>query len=136
MTASAFVFAPDFSSVLLVHHHRLRRWLQPGGHVEVEDASLPAAAAREVWEETGIPVKPEPPPAVAGISVHKIPASGKEPEHWHHDVLFSMVAASRDFKTSGEAPQVAWCPLNKLADYGLDSDLIEMITRSAAARQP
>jgi 8-oxo-dGTP pyrophosphatase MutT (NUDIX family) len=134
MTASAIVFSPDRNEVLLVHHHRLHRWLQPGGHIETKDTGLRAAVLREVREETGVAVATEPPPMLAGISVHKIPAAAKEPEHWHHDLLFAMVAASTNHQTSSEAPEVVWCPIDKLSEYKLGGDLIAMIRRSAEAR--
>ncbi len=134
MTASAIVFSPDRSSILLVHHHRLHRWLQPGGHIEAEDVNLHAAAAREVHEETGVVVVQNPPPVLAGISVHRIPATTKETEHWHHDLLFSMIATSTNHQTSSEAPQVEWCPLDRLSEYDLGADLIAMIRRSAGIR--
>ena len=47
-TASAFVLAPDRRAILEVHHAKLGRWLQPGGHVESADDSLVSAAHREV----------------------------------------------------------------------------------------
>lgn len=47
LTCTALVLHPRESSVLPMHHHRLKRWLLPGGHVEESDASLPEAAARE-----------------------------------------------------------------------------------------
>ncbi len=53
-TASGFVGSPDGTSLLLIHHGRLHRWLQPGGHMEAGDATVEAAARREVAEETGI----------------------------------------------------------------------------------
>lgn len=34
------------------------RWVLPGGHVEERDVSLTSAAARELWEETGIVTDP------------------------------------------------------------------------------
>ncbi|MBU0979119.1 MAG: NUDIX domain-containing protein [Patescibacteria group bacterium] len=41
--------------VLLIKHHRLQRWLCPGGHIETNE--LPhIAAQREFWEETGVEV--------------------------------------------------------------------------------
>src|SRR5271165_1435044 len=55
ITCTALVLHPDRSpdrpKVLFMHHHRLHRWLLPGGHVEESDASLAAAAAREAAEE-------------------------------------------------------------------------------------
>ena len=54
-TVSALVLPPDGSSLLMIFHTKLGRWLQPGGHVEPSDADLQAAARREVVEETGLP---------------------------------------------------------------------------------
>ena len=53
-TVSAFVLAPDRSSLLMIFHAKLERWLQPGGHVEPSDTCLHTAARREVVEETGL----------------------------------------------------------------------------------
>jgi ADP-ribose pyrophosphatase YjhB (NUDIX family) len=40
---------------LLLHHHKLQKWLPPGGHIEPDE--LPdVAALREVEEETGLKV--------------------------------------------------------------------------------
>jgi 8-oxo-dGTP pyrophosphatase MutT (NUDIX family) len=53
-TGSAVV--TDGRRVALVHHRKLGRWLQPGGHVEANDGDdLLATALREAAEETGCP---------------------------------------------------------------------------------
>src|SRR5882724_11068654 len=54
ITCTALVAHPSRPLVLMMHHHRLQRWLLPGGHVEAGDASLSAAAARESEEETRV----------------------------------------------------------------------------------
>jgi 8-oxo-dGTP pyrophosphatase MutT (NUDIX family) len=47
------VFVVNDGKVLLHYHHKLARWLPPGGHIEPDE--LPdEAAAREVFEETGV----------------------------------------------------------------------------------
>ncbi len=53
VTASAAVLSPDGLLTCLVLHRRLGLWVQPGGHLEADDMTLPLAAAREVEEETG-----------------------------------------------------------------------------------
>jgi 8-oxo-dGTP pyrophosphatase MutT (NUDIX family) len=54
VTASAFVTNPEKTDLLLILHSKLRRWLQPGGHVECEDTDVIASARREVLEEVGL----------------------------------------------------------------------------------
>lgn len=100
VTASALVFTPDFAHALLIHHKTTGLWLQPGGHVDPEDASLWGAAAREVAEETGLTkITPHPWHAENGgipfdIDTHAIPARPAKGEaaHWHHDALFLAIA--------------------------------------------
>lgn len=55
VTASGLVVFKD--RILLIFHNRIKRWFQPGGHLEYSDLSLFAAGKREVEEETGLKVK-------------------------------------------------------------------------------
>jgi len=93
-TASAVVVAPAGDVVALVHHGKLDRWLQPGGHVEDEDdGDLVRAALREAREETGCAVSLHPgAPRPLDVDAHLIPARGQDPAHLHLDVRFLVVA--------------------------------------------
>ena len=53
VTGSAWVLSHDGQRCLLVHHAKLDRWLQPGGHADGEVA-IAEVALREVREETGL----------------------------------------------------------------------------------
>ena len=90
LTASALVIAQDSRQVLLMHHHKLQRWLQLGGHCD-GDANLPAVALKEASEESGLEglrVLPR----VVDIDIHPIPARGEVPEHLHYDSRFLVFA--------------------------------------------
>ncbi len=108
VTCTALVFHPDQPKVLLMHHHRLKRWLLPGGHVEKSDVTLADAAAREAEEETRVRIDPRSKPRLAGVDVHGIPAKKAEPFHLHHDLIWSFRAQSAEITITSEAPAVLW----------------------------
>ncbi|HKD43085.1 MAG TPA: NUDIX hydrolase [Myxococcaceae bacterium] len=93
-TASAVVVDSTGERVCLVHHAKLGRWLQPGGHVEQTDgSSLAATALREAREETGCELRLHPNAARPfDLDVHPIPGRGQEPAHLHLDLRFLAVA--------------------------------------------
>lgn len=53
--ASVFIINPEDLKILLVHHKKFHKWVQPGGHIESGETPE-EAAVREVYEETGIKI--------------------------------------------------------------------------------
>ncbi len=90
LTGSALVVDAAGRRTLLLHHAKLDRWLQPGGHAD-GDGNLAAVALREATEETGIVGLKVVTPAI-DIDVHTIPERGDEPAHLHLDVRFLVLA--------------------------------------------
>ena len=88
LTGSAWMITPDAQWVLLLHHRKLNRWLQPGGHVDSTDASMAETAQREAREECGIPDLNWISEDIFDVDVHEIPAKGTEPAHFHFDLRF------------------------------------------------
>ena len=87
ITASAFVVDATLRRAAVVLHPIARRWLQPGGHLELGDADLAAAAAREAREETGLPVTIDPRPLRLDVhDVHCRLATGGIGPSVHYDV--------------------------------------------------
>jgi 8-oxo-dGTP pyrophosphatase MutT (NUDIX family) len=92
-TASAVVVDPSGGRTCLVNHVKLGRRLQPGGHIEADDESLPKAALREAQEETGLDVRLHPyAPRPLDLDIHEIPALGDEPPHLHLDLRYLVLA--------------------------------------------
>ncbi|MBI2072343.1 MAG: NUDIX domain-containing protein, partial [Gemmatimonadetes bacterium] len=110
------------------------RWLQPGGHVEPEDPDLPAAARREVLEETGVALDPRVSPALIGVDVHQIPARTDEPPHFHHDIVFRFVADDDDRIAPEWGRDVQWYAADRLDDCDADEPLRRSVERALAAR--
>ena len=135
LTASAFVLSPSGAEVLLVHHAKLQRWLQPGGHVEPGDLSLVAAARREVREETGAVELDG--AALLDVDVHRIPARRDEPAHDHHDLRFLFRARSREVEAGDGVTAARWVPLDEVdePDESLQRAL-RKLRRGGAAPSP
>ncbi len=92
LTGSALVVDPSRGATLLIHHAKLDRWLQPGGHVDGH-GDLAASALREAFEEVGIAGLEVCEPAI-DLDIHAIPERGDEPAHLHLDVRFLVIAPS------------------------------------------
>ena len=115
LTGSGFVLDAAREHVLLLHHRRLDRWLQPGGHGEGEtDPRL--IALREVEEETGLStaeLQPFPDARLLDVDVHSIPARPGEPEHLHLDLRYGFLArAGAQPRLSEESKALRWVPLH------------------------
>lgn len=97
-TGSAVVVTPDGDRVCLVHHAKLHRWLQPGGHADDADGGdIERTALREAREETGCEVAVHPrAPRPLDVDVHQIPERKSEALHRHLDVRFVVVAENPD----------------------------------------
>lgn len=90
LTGSAVVVDRSRRAVLLIHHVKLGRWLQPGGHADGE-GDLAQVALREAIEETGIADLSVVMPAIS-LDIHSIPKHKKDPPHLHLDLRFLVIA--------------------------------------------
>ena len=127
VTASAIVARPSRDGFLLVFHRKLDRWLQSGGHVEPDDASVFAAAIREAREETGVDGFDAPlGDAILDLDVHPIPAFGSEPAHVHYDVRFLLTSEDDGALAAG----AAWFTLADVGAADRDGSLSRAVQKA------
>lgn len=125
VTASAWVLNREKTHVLFLHHKKLNRWLQPGGHLDDSDFSPAKGALREAIEETGIKkltlVSHDNPP-IFDLDVHHIPARGTcealEPAHFHYDIRYLVDLApdvsSEAISISDESHGFRWVAIEEV----------------------
>ena len=128
-TASAFVLCPERRRVLLVHHQKLARWLQPGGHVEAGDVDLASAARREVNEETGVTAGARLAPGIFDVDVHVIPQNTKEGAHQHFDVRYAFLALGDHLAASPEVLGARWVELGEVARLTDEHSVLRCVDR-------
>jgi 8-oxo-dGTP pyrophosphatase MutT (NUDIX family) len=139
-TGSAVVVDPAGERVALLHHAKLKRWLQPGGPAdEADGGSMEATALREAREETGCQVRLHPQaPRPLDVDIHRIPARRDEPEHLHLDVRYLIIAENpealaHDPAESFGAQWLGWAEALDRADEAPLRRLLEK-ARAAAGR--
>jgi 8-oxo-dGTP pyrophosphatase MutT (NUDIX family) len=139
VTGSAFVVNAARTHTLLLHHAKLNRWVQPGGHLDDADASPAAGALREAIEETGITNLALAATALFDIDVHYIPlrqkANESEPAHYHHDARYLIEAVTDSVVLSDESLGFRWVALTELAEGSAESGLVRM-ARKVLKLQP
>jgi 8-oxo-dGTP pyrophosphatase MutT (NUDIX family) len=126
ITGSSWIIDEHFEYVLLVHHAKLNKWLQPGGHADGDDQVL-RVALREADEETGLkkitPFKSD----IFDIDIHTIPTRKEMPEHLHYDIRFLLTGSREEtIVCSEESHEVKWVSLNALHLFNAERSVLRM----------
>ena len=108
-----------------MHHAKLNKWVQPGGHADGEENIL-NVALREAEEETGL-TKLNPKQNIFDVDIHLIPARKDFPEHFHYDIRFLVEANEEDeIIVSDESHDVKWISLSELEDFTKERSVLRM----------
>lgn len=140
LVGSALVVSADGARVLLLHHRKLDRWLQAGGHAEPHEGDGAAVALREAREETGIDglrIHPQA-PGLFDVDVHRIPARGADVAHDHLDLRYLVLApADADVARSlTETNDARWFTWSELEALDLDHGLRRLLAKARAIVNP
>ena len=128
-TASAFVLSPDTTKLLLIFHGKLHRWLQPGGHIDAEDADVLAAAQREVLEETGLSQLEIASEGLFDLDIHAIPARKDDPAHLHFDLRFLFRSPTEEIFAASDAHAARWMPLSLVHTLDTDHSVLRAVEK-------
>jgi 8-oxo-dGTP pyrophosphatase MutT (NUDIX family) len=126
ITGSAFIVSEDLTQTLLVHHAKLNRWLQPGGHAD-GDTDVTRVAMREANEETGLLHLKLVSGDIFDIDIHPIPTRKDFPSHDHYDVRYLVQGSTQEkIIVSEESYDVKWVPLSDLEKYSEEKSVLRM----------
>ena len=126
-TGSAWILSPDGEQALLMHHKKLDKWLQVGGHAD-GNPDLPAVALREAHEETGIANLQLIAEQTFDVDVHAIPARKDEPQHNHYDVRYLLQSPDWALSPNDESLDMDWFSPNEIIDM-TDNDSIHRMVQ-------
>lgn len=108
ITSSIWLLNHDKSKALLMHHAKLDKWLQLGGHCDGNPDVL-AVAIKEAQEESGIQAIVPVSEHIFDLAIHVFPAMGTNPEHVHYDVRFLLQVISQDaIVRNQESKELRW----------------------------
>jgi 8-oxo-dGTP pyrophosphatase MutT (NUDIX family) len=126
LTGSAWIVNRKRSQVILVHHAKLNRWMQPGGHAD-GDENILNVALKEAQEETGLTNLTILLKHPFDVDIHRIPVRKDFPEHFHYDVRFLLEADDKEpLKVSEESHDVKWISLDEIRAYASQSSVLRM----------
>lgn len=108
ITASSWLLNKDHSKALLMHHAKLDKWFQLGGHCD-GNSDVVAVAIKEAQEESGINSIEIMQPSIFDIDIHLIPENKKEKAHYHYDVRFLLhVTSDEIISQNNESKELRW----------------------------
>ncbi|AFM04636.1 NTP pyrophosphohydrolase [Bernardetia litoralis DSM 6794] len=116
LTGSAWIVNRERTKVLLIHHKKLEKWLQIGGHIENTDQTIEETILREVKEESGIKNLNLLSSSIYDIDIHTIPQKKEIAEHLHFDIRLIIEADENEtlIPQNEEILNIKWYSINEV----------------------
>jgi 8-oxo-dGTP pyrophosphatase MutT (NUDIX family) len=132
-TVSAFILHPTEPRLLLVKHRKIGKWLQPGGHIELNENPL-QALTHELSEETGLQpsdytlLQPDQPTGLTHTAALPVPFQINQhafnDTHQHIDLSYIAKAHTDTLtETPDGADDIRWCTLAELKDFATSDEI-------------
>ncbi|MDH5301384.1 MAG: NUDIX hydrolase [Gammaproteobacteria bacterium] len=134
VTGSAWIINPSHTHALMLHHKKLNRWLQPGGHAD-GDPDILQVVLKETSEETGIALENITLVSdnIFDVDIHTVHQSVHDNRHEHHDIRFLLMIDDRlPIPGNSESNQVAWVPLAHVSRYNNARSLYRLVNKTRA----
>lgn len=126
ITGSSWIVNRERTRVLLVHHAKLNRWLQPGGHADGDENVL-RVALKEAEEETGLKKLIVVQTGIFDIDIHRIPERKDFPAHDHYDIRYLLEADDQETViVSEESHDVRWIDLSDLEQFNTERAILRL----------
>lgn len=130
ITGSAWIINASGTKALLTHHFKLDRWLQLGGHTELNE-DVKVSAYREGLEESGLKSLLLLNEEIFDIDVHWIPERKNEPAHYHYDIRYLFQGDDRlPLNVSHESYDLAWIALDEIESYTQARSVMRMVEKT------
>jgi 8-oxo-dGTP pyrophosphatase MutT (NUDIX family) len=130
-TAASWITCPGGNNVVLLHHKKIGKWLQPGGHFEPGE-TMYEACLREAREETGLENLDFVEDRLFDVDVHLIPELNGMPPHYHFDLRFHLMANPvEELVVSKESKEVKWVGLKEVPVFNPDQSVGRMVIKTS-----
>ncbi|NCF46894.1 MAG: NUDIX domain-containing protein [Alphaproteobacteria bacterium] len=122
---------PDRRSTVLVHHKKLNRWLQPGGHAD-GNGNLFEVALHEAFEETGLdlPIFTPVNSLIFDIDVQTIPKHGAKPAHMHYDIRYIFQLPDINLPGNDQSCEVLFVPIEEVKEFNNTASVERMALKT------
>jgi 8-oxo-dGTP pyrophosphatase MutT (NUDIX family) len=141
-TASVWVVTKNKpKKVLLIHHKKLDRWLQLGGHIEQFENPV-ETAIRETQEESGVDISFLAQKIIAADNETKlllipdflveqfIPHYQDTPEHYHLDMQYIVEVEEQELKKSdSESHDIGWFSIEEALKLRIHEDTKKILQK-------
>ena len=130
-TGSAWLINPSDGKILLTHHKKLERWLQPGGKINAQDnLSIQHTALRQAQEILGIKQIALSSPDLFHLDIHYIPAQKNQEAHYYYDFCFlHHLTEDHPLNKSNDSSDLRWFSMAELMQMDLESSTERMVKK-------